>query len=220
MPVVQCNKGIQNQEKLHVKLCGLRRDVDVAYANALLPDYVGFILAPSKRRVELDVLYQLSAMVNPRIQRVGVFVDEEPEVIVRLVQEGVIDIAQLHGAESEDYCYQLQQQGIPCWKAIRVRTAEDIQKLPSYPVEAILFDAFSHIAQGGTGEAFPHDWLTYYALDLPYLIAGGVTANNAALLAETYHPFGLDVSSGIESDGYKDNTKMTAFMEAVKTYRV
>ena len=221
MQIVNKNNRIlpnKSESKLHIKLCGLRRSVDVEYANELLPDYVGFILAPSKRRITHGKLRLLSGLVDSRIQRVGVFVNEDPQIIIAMIKDKLIDIAQLHGTETPSYCKALAEQGVRCWKAVRVHTETDIRNLPAYETEAIVFDAFSRKAQGGTGEAFPHEWLQYYSRELPFFIAGGVTVENAGKLAEKYNPFGLDVSSSIETDGTKDYEKMKLFMEAAQAY--
>lgn len=195
-----------------IKFCGMRRLVDVAAANELQPDYIGFIFAPKSRRYVNEMLaLQMKQQLRPEIQAVGVFVNESLDVIEKYLKDGIIDIAQLHGQETPETIKELQQRtGKPVWKAFRVETEADILRAQESPADAILLDS----GDGGTGTVFNWDLLQH--ITRPYILAGGLSPENAAEALERLHPYGMDVSSGIETEGLKDKRKMTAFMAAIR----
>ena len=194
-----------------IKLCGLSRPCDIGAANELKPDYIGFVFAPkSKRYVTPEKAMELKQMLLPEIQSVGVFVNEKPETVVKLLQDGTIDIAQLHGAEDEEYIIQLRQlTDKPIIKAFRIETASDIEKALQSTADYLLLDSGA-----GTGTVF--DWKLIQNIKRPYFLAGGLDADNAAEAVNTLRPYALDVSSGIETSGLKDKSKMAAFVSAVR----
>ena len=194
-----------------IKLCGLSRPCDIGAANELKPDYIGFVFAPkSKRYVTPEKAMELKQMLLPEIQSVGVFVNEKPETVVKLLQDGTIDIAQLHGAEDEEYIIQLRQlTDKPIIKAFRIETASDIEKALQSTADYLLLDSGA-----GTGTVF--DWKLIQNIKRPYFLAGGLDADNAAEAVNTLRPYALDVSSGIETSGLKDKSKMAAFVCAVR----
>ena len=196
-----------------VKLCGLTRLCDIEAANALLPEYIGFVFAEkSRRRVTDQEAKALRAGLDPAVQAVGVFVREQPERVAALLNEGVIDLAQLHGGEDESYLASLRElTDRPLIQAFRVETEEDLRRAEVSTADYILLD---HGA-GGTGEAF--DWSLLRGFERPYFLAGGLGPENAAEAVKALHPFAVDVSSGIETDGVKDRRKMREFVEAVRT---
>lgn len=195
-----------------IKLCGLSRLCDIETANALQPDYVGFVFAAkSKRYVSPDKAMELKNQLLPSIKTVGVFVQETPEIIVRLLEQGTIDIAQLHGEESEDYILQLRKYtGKPLIKAFRVDTEADVEAANASNADYVLLDS----GQGGTGTVF--DWNLLTEINRPYFLAGGLNANNVQKAVTRLHPYAVDVSSGIETSGHKDAGKMAAFVRAVR----
>ena len=194
-----------------IKLCGLSRPCDIGAANELKPDYIGFVFAPkSKRYVTPEKAMELKQMLLPEIQSVGVFVNEKPETVVKLLQDGTIDIAQLHGAEDEEYIIQLRQlTDKPIITAFRIETASDIEKALQSTADYLLLDSGA-----GTGTVF--DWKLIQNIKRPYFLAGGLDADNAAEAVNTLRPYALDVSSGIETSGLKDKSKMAAFVSAVR----
>lgn len=194
-----------------IKLCGLTRPEDVAAANALGVDFVGFVFAPKSRRCVTEAQARtLRNQLSPAIQAVGVFVDEAPERVAALLEEGVIDLAQLHGGEDEGYLKRLRAlTGTPILQAFQVKTAEDLARAQASPADHILLDAGA-----GTGTTF--DWNLLKHFQRPYLLAGGLGPDNAARAIRTLHPWGVDVSSGIETGGIKDTDKMAAFVAAVR----
>ncbi|MBR2698349.1 MAG: phosphoribosylanthranilate isomerase [Clostridia bacterium] len=196
-----------------IKLCGLSRPCDIEAANALLPDYIGFVFAKkSKRYVAPEKAKALREALNPSIQAVGVFVREEPEIIANLLSDGIIDVAQLHGGEDEEYIAQLRAlTDRPLIAAFRIDAPADLDRARTSKADYILLDN----GAGGTGAAF--DWSLLTGFDRPYFLAGGLGPENVAGAVATLHPYAVDVSSGIETDGCKDIEKMKAFVAAART---
>lgn len=193
-----------------IKLCGLTRRCDIEWVNELLPDYVGFVFAGSRRRVTDGQAEGLRKILREDIPAVGVFVDEPIDHVVSLVQRDVIQLVQLHGAEDASYIRELRQAAaVPVIQAFSVRSPADIQAAGRSPAEFILLD---HGA-GGTGRAF--DWALAKALDRPYFLAGGLHPGNAAAAA-ALGPYAVDVSSGIETEGLKDRRKMIEFVKRIR----
>ena len=195
-----------------IKLCGLTRPCDIEEANVLKPDYIGFVFAPKSRRyVPPEKARALRAGLDPAIRAVGVFAGEAPEQVAALLNEGVIDLAQLHGGEDEDYITGLRAlTDKPLIQAFRVDAAADLDLALVSAADFILLDH----GTGGTGAAF--DWTLLEDFDRPFFLAGGLGPENAAQAVTALRPFAVDVSSGIETDGVKDNEKMRAFVEAVR----
>lgn len=194
-----------------MKLCGLSRLCDIEAANELKPDYIGFVFATkSKRYVTYEKATELKSRLSPEIQAVGVFVNEHPREVAKRLENGIIDIAQLHGDEDEDYITQLRLlTDKPIIKAFRIETAHDIKIANKSTADYILLDSGA-----GTGMLF--DWGLVNSIGKPYFLAGGLDACNIADAVKTLHPFAVDVSSGIETNGVKDKIKMAAFVAAVR----
>ena len=194
-----------------IKLCGLRREADIEAANELRPDYIGFVFAEKSRRaVDRETAVRLKALLSREIQAVGVFVNAQPETVAFLLEEEVIDLAQLHGREGEEYISRLRElTDKPLIQAFRIRNAEDARRAEKSTAEYILLDA-------GAGDGKTFEWELAESVERPYFLAGGLTPENAGEAAERLHPFALDVSSGIETDGWKDPAKMRAFVNHVR----
>lgn len=194
-----------------IKLCGLSRPCDIEAANELKPDYIGFVFAPkSKRYVTPEKAMKLKQMLMPEIQAVGVFVNEEPQNVAKLLQDNIIDIAQIHGGEDEEYIARLRQlTDKSIIKAFRIKTSSDIEKIEQSTADYVLLDSGA-----GTGTVF--DWNLIQNIAKPYFLAGGLDSDNVADAVKTLCPYAVDVSSGIETSGLKDKTKMAAFVAAVR----
>ncbi len=196
---------------IKIKLCGLKRTADILAANQLKPDFIGFVFAPqSKRCVTAEQAAVLKSLLDPEIQAVGVFVNEAPETIAALLNNGTIDLAQLHGSEDEDYIRKLRKltdKGLI--RAFRIRNKEDLTGTLSCSADHILLDA-------GAGSGTTFDWELLRGFPRPYFLAGGLGPENARTAVEMLRPYAVDVSSGIETDGVKDAEKMTAFVNAVR----
>ena len=194
-----------------IKLCGLSRPCDIEAVNELNPDYIGFVFASKSRRyVTYERAAELKSRLSPEIQAVGVFVNEPLQNVAKLLQKGVIDMAQLHGDEDEDYITQLRQlTNKPVIQAFRIKTAKDVNTAQESRADYILLDSGA-----GTGTVF--DWELVKSIRRPYFLAGGLDADNVTDAVKALHPFAVDVSSGIEAGGVKDKSKMTAFAAAVR----
>jgi len=189
-----------------IKICGLSRFEDIDAVNAAEPDYIGFVFtAKSRRYVTFSHAEQLSERLGSSIVPVGVFVNSPISDIIELYKSGVIKIAQLHGGEGEDYLSLLKAENVPIIQALRAGHGD----IPSALADYYLFDG----AVGGSGVA--NDWSSAPKTRKPLFLAGGITPENIThALALT--PFAIDVSSGAETDGYKDSKKIRALVERVK----
>ena len=195
-----------------IKLCGMMRMQDIETANRLHPDLIGFVFAPkSKRYVTDKTASELRAALSDQILAAGVFVNEEISHVVRLLQQGVIDVVQLHGDEDEAYMKELRRlTSAPFIKAFRIREREDLVKVRAFDENTtILLDAGS-----GDGMTFRWEWLK--DADFDFYLAGGLTSVNVAAAVRNHHPYGVDVSSGIETNGQKDVRKMEDFVRTVR----
>jgi len=194
-----------------IKFCGLSCPHDIAAANELKPEYIGFVFAPKSRRyISPEKAAELKKQLLPGIRAVGVFVDEPAEAIAGLLNQGVVDIAQLHGGEDGEYIGKLRTlTDRPIIKAFRIRAKKDIFAAENSTADAILLDSGA-----GTGTIF--DWTLLQGMKRPYFLAGGLGTCNVGEAVGRLHPYAVDVSSGIETDGVKDKEKMTAFVSAVR----
>lgn len=207
--------------KTKIKICGLRRQEDVDYVNQWQPDYIGFILADGFRRQILpEQAAELADHLDSQIQRVGVFVNQPVEFVSGLLDRGIIQLAQLHGDENEEYIQSLREicekRGCPSCiiQAVRVRKPEDILGAQESSADFLLLDAWSEKSVGGNGETF--DWSLIQGLNRPFFLAGGLGADNVAEAIRCVHPYGVDASSSLETEGYKDPDKIREFMEAAR----
>ncbi len=194
-----------------IKLCGLRRPEDIEAANGLLPDYVGFVFAKkSKRYISFEEADRLKKLLDPRVKAVGVFVDEDKETVARLLNKGTIDMAQLHGNEDEAYIKELRKlTDREIIRAFRIASADDALKAEKSSADYILYDS-------GAGTGITLDRTFLKDVKRPYFLAGGLDPENVGSAVKELHPYAVDVSSGIETDGFKDENKMKTFTEQVR----
>ena len=237
-----------------VKICGLRRREDIEAVNRLKPEYIGFVFyEKSRRNVTEEEAMALRKALDPDIISVGVFVDAEPELILRLVKKGIISVAQLHGHETEEYIEKLKKEmekdrvesddgsrereakisSMPeddikvrevepehekgfeyekefkVMKAFLIRSEKDLQAARETKADYILFDNGL-----GSGETF--NWEILKDFRKPYFLAGGLTDANVTGAIQRLSPYAVDISSGVETDGYKDPDKIKSFIDAVR----
>lgn len=194
-----------------IKLCGLKRVCDVEWANELAPEYIGFVFAKkSKRYITPKEADALKKVLHKSIKAVGVFVDEEPENIAKLCRQGMLDVVQLHGNEDEAYIRNLRElMDCPIIKAFCIATKQDIQKANESSADFVLLDS-----GGGSGNVF--DWKLLQGMKRNFFLAGGLAPENVTAAIKALQPYGVDASSSLETDGYKDKEKMKAFVEAVR----
>lgn len=194
-----------------IKLCGMSREQDIDAVNEIWPDLCGFIVdvPKSRRNVDRRQLERLVSRLNPVIPAVGVLVDEPVEKAARLADD-VVDVLQLHGHEDEAYLAQLRElTDAPVIQAFRVHSPEDVERANASSADLVLLDSGA-----GSGRLF--DWSLLSGVRRPYLLAGGLGPTNVADAVATLHPWGVDMSSGIETDGLKDPRKMRDAVAAVR----
>lgn len=191
-----------------IKICGLRRKEDIDIVNSLLPDFAGFILSGGFRRtVAKDDFLSLAKNIDPRIQKVGVFVNEPYESILEYAPH--LDVLQLHGDESVEYANKLKKEsGKTIIKAIRAKSSDDIKRFNKYPCDYLLIDAYKEGEYGGTGKVADWSIIKKTKIKKPFFLAGGISADNVFGAIDDLSPFCVDVSSSVETNGYKDRLKV------------
>ena len=195
-----------------VKICGIRRIEDVAYVNTYKPEYIGFVFAPGRKRtVTFEQAHLLKTRLSNDIKVVGVFVNAKQEEIVSLVNAGVIDIIQLHGDEDEGYVASLREKtaGVSIIKAFVIDNEAAIVRANAFPCDYLLLD-------GGLGQGEKFDWKLISKMERPFFLAGGLSADNVNEAIKTTKPFAVDVSSGVETEGFKDSKKIKHFIDKVR----
>jgi phosphoribosylanthranilate isomerase len=203
--------------KTQVKICGVTNVADGLVAAEAGADLIGLMFyEPSPRHVTLAQAAEISRALPRFLIRVGVFVDPSPALVMQAISECQLTMLQFHGDEASDFCTHF---GLMSLKAIRVRDESSLQLLENYQTDAFLLDAHSPKGLGGTGEQFNWDLaVKAQAFGRPIFLAGGLTPENVAAAVQTVHPFGVDVSSGVESaPGIKDPAKVRAFIAAAKS---
>ena len=215
-----------------VKMCGISKIEIIPAVVEAKPDYMGLVFAPSKRQVTVDQAKILVEELhrgyakkygsdtehdkNDTIKTVGVFVNETVDNLVTIANEANLDAVQLHGDEDEAFIQSLKERtNVEVWKAVQIRSAADVEKWIDSSADMLLFDAYHKDERGGTGEVF--DWSSLDAFERPFMLAGGIDSTNVARAIRTVRPYGIDISSGIETNGVKDDEKITAFTKIVKS---
>ena len=208
-----------------VKMCGISKVETIPAIVDAKPDYMGLVFAPSKRQVTVEQAKTLVEELHKQyavrynsetIKIVGVFVNETVENLLKIAEEVKLDVIQLHGDEDESFIQILKEQSnVEVWKAVQVRSAADAEKWIDSSADMLLFDAYHKDERGGTGEVF--DWSSLDEFERPFMLAGGIDSTNVARAIRTVRPYGIDISSGIETEGVKDNEKMKAFTNIVRT---
>lgn len=194
-----------------IKFCGIKRIEDIDICNELKPDYIGFVFFDrSKRFIKPIDAKTLKEKLDRSIKSVGVFVNEEIDKIVEIVNEGIIDLVQLHGDEDDEYIRHLKEKTkTPIIKAFKILSKNDIIGANESIADYVLLDSGA-----GTGMIF--DWELIKGIKRDYFLAGGLDQNNVAEAIEKLNTFAVDVSSGIETDGYKNKNKMIEFIKKVR----
>ena len=196
-----------------IKICGLKRLEDIEIVNKYKPDYIGFVFADSKRKVSHDLAFEMKNNLASNIVSVGVFVDADIDEIVELFDMGVIEIAQLHGLESEDYIRNLKENTNYELKIINAIEMSDEKDLLEY--EDSLSDYLLLDSGKGSGKTF--DWsLIRKDLTKDFFLAGGINISNVNSAIEEFNPFAVDLSSSLETDGFKDENKIKEIMEVIR----
>lgn len=188
---------------MKIKICGLFRACDIDYVNEALPDFIGFVFATSRRQVTKEWAEAMRPKLKPGITPVGVFVNEPLLNVAQLLNDNTIEMAQLHGNEDENYLKQLKSLTLkPVIKAVRVLSPRDIEEAQQTTADFLLLDN----GAGGTGESF--DWSLVKQVKKPFFLAGGLNAGNIEEAIAATSPYAVDMSSGVETKGLKDRSKI------------
>lgn len=219
-----------------VKMCGISKVETIPAVVEAKPDYMGLVFAPSKRQVTVDqskilvselhkqyanrytrdAVQWSNDVVQEFIKTVGIFVNETLDNLVTIAKEANLDVVQLHGDEDEAFIQSLKEcTNVEVWKAVQIRSAADAEAWIDSSADMLLFDAYHKDERGGTGEVF--DWSCLDEFERPFMLAGGIDSTNVAHAIRTVRPYGIDISSGIETDGVKDDEKIKAFTNIVRT---
>jgi len=199
-----------------LKICGLKRLQDIEYVNECRPDYIGFVFAQSRRQVSPEQAKVLRENLNKEITPVGVFVNQDINLAAKLVNENIIDVIQLHGDESSDYILKLRtlmKRG-KIIKAFRISDNTDISNISLDNADYLLFDTYSSRGYGGMGKTF--NWDLISGIKYPFFLAGGVNIDNAEQAIEKLKPYAVDLSSSVETDGFKDREKILKISAKIK----
>lgn len=197
---------------MKIKICGLFREEDITFANEALPDYVGFVFAKSRRQITPEQAMQFKKRLSSQIQTVGVFVNAPAEEVLARLTEGSIDIAQLHGEESEeDIRYIKAVTNKPVIKAVKVDGRYDVEAWLDSEADYLLFDSGA-----GSGKLF--DWSLLAEVNRPFFLAGGLKSENLEAAMQEVEPYAIDLSSGVETDGVKDGRKMKEAVACVRNW--
>lgn len=209
-------KSADNSSPWKIKICGLSREEDIRYANEAKPDYIGFVFAKSRRKITKDKARILKRKLDTKILAVGVFVDEAPREIAQLLNEDIIDMAQLHGNEDNEYIRKLKElSNKKIIKAFGIKCEEDIKAANESSADYLLLDAYSGDKMGGTGEVF--DWSLIGELNKPFFLAGGISIENVENAVRTVNPYCIDLSSSVETRGVKDRGKIISIVKKIKS---
>lgn len=196
---------------MKIKICGLFRACDIDYVNEAKPDMIGFVFARSRRQVSVGWAEAMRPKLRSEITPVGVFVNESPAKVAQLLNNNIIEIAQLHGDETENYLEELKSlTSKPIIKAVRVLSHADIEAAQQTVADFLLLDN----GTGGTGESF--DWRHARKGKKPFFLAGGLKADNIEQAILSTSPYAVDLSSGVETDGLKDRTKILEIVRRMK----
>ena len=221
-----------------IKMCGISKVETIPAIVDAKPDYMGLVFAPSKRQVTVDQAktlveelhkqyvnrynrdaeqYSNQTLIHQEfIKTVGIFVNETLNNLVTIATEVNLDAVQLHGDEDEVFIQSLKERtNVEVWKAVQIRSATDAEAWIDSSADMLLFDAYHKDERGGTGEVF--DWSSLDEFERPFMLAGGIDSTNVARAIRTVRPYGIDISSGIETEGVKDDEKIKAFTNIVRT---
>lgn len=198
-----------------VKLCGMFRDCDIDFVNEAKPDYIGFIVMfpKSHRNIDLETALRLKKRLSPDIKSVAVSVDAPAERLAEFANSGAAELLQLHGDEDAEYIAELRKlTSVPIIKAIKVTNFSDVEKAQALDVDYLLLDSGT-----GSGQAFDHALIDRARITKPFFLAGGLTPENVRAAALDINPYGVDMSSGIETDKLKDREKILAAVRAARS---
>jgi phosphoribosylanthranilate isomerase len=208
-----------------VKICGITNSIEIGFLNKYMPEYAGFVFAKSRRQVTPEQALELGAGLSSDIRKVGVFVDHEVRLAAGIAKQADLDVLQLHGDEDKAYIDELRslvKPGVEIWKALRIDALHmpEQGKLSQLDVDRLLADTYVKGSSGGTGKCFDWGLVEKLGSMLPVVLAGGLNPENVKQAVMQASPYAVDTSSGVESEGIKDEQKLRAFIEAVRGGRI
>jgi phosphoribosylanthranilate isomerase len=202
------------EEMTWIKICGITNLEDGLQATSLRVDALGFNFAASPRRVEPDFAKRITLALPKTLLKVGVFVNEDPEEVLRIAEYCGLNALQFHGEESPEYC---QKFFYPLFKAIRIKDFESLKDMEKYHPIIFLLDTYHPLKAGGTGKRFPWEIALRAKEKGKIILSGGLNPSNVGEAIRKVRPWGVDVCSGVEiNHGKKDISKMIAFVKEVK----
>jgi phosphoribosylanthranilate isomerase len=197
-----------------IKICGITNIEDGLRAASLGVDALGFVFATSPRRVEPDVARKIIRAIPTPPLKVGVFVNEDLDEVLRLIDYCGLKVLQFHGEEPSEYC---QAFSLPIIKALRIKDLESLKDMERYPETILLLDTYSPVQAGGTGNPFSWEIALKAKEKQNFILSGGLTQENIGEAISKVRPWGIDVSSGVEMvPGRKDHLKMNDFVKEVR----
>lgn len=200
-----------------IKLCGMFRECDIDYVNEAQPDYIGFIVMfpKSHRNIDLETALRLKKRLSPSIKSVAVSVDADIERFAEYAKSGAADLLQCHGSENADYIAKLREMtGVPIIKSVKVTSFSDIENADALGADFLLLDSGT-----GSGKAFDHSLIIPEKIKTPFFLAGGLTPENIAAAARKIRPYGVDLSSGIETEKLKDREKILKAVTEIRALK-
>lgn len=197
---------------MKIKICGIKNENEAKIINECMPDIAGFVFASGKRQIDINKAKILKKIINPEIETAGIFVEQNEDEILKIYNEKVIDIIQLHGDYDERTIKNLKEKtNAKIIKVIRVK--EGFYKIETL-ADFILFDTYSKDKYGGLNKTF--DWNIKIISNVPYFVAGGINENNIIEMVKKLTPYGVDISSGVEVDGFKTKEKVFNIIKIIK----
>ncbi|WP_186430795.1 phosphoribosylanthranilate isomerase [Clostridium sp. BSD9I1] len=197
-----------------IKVCGLKREEDIKYVNELKPDYIGFVFTKSSREITSEWGKNLVEKLDKNIKTVGIFVDKEISEVEKIASTLKLDVLQFHGKEDNEYMSCFKDYEV--WKALGVTSKEDLKEINKYKADGILLDSRVLGRIGGTGESFNWDIISNFKVNKKFILAGGLNSNNVKEGISKVNPNIVDVSSGVEIEGFKDFDKIKEFIKKVR----
>ena len=203
---------------MKIKFCGIRRKEDVDFCNTLLPEFMGMILTPGfKRSITAEYAETLVKEKKSCIKAVGVFVDTTSEKVAEISKKAFLDVIQLHGNETAEIIKEVKElTGLPVWKAVRVQNTQDIKNAELLGADKLVLEGYVSGKAGGTGITANWELISKSKPQIPFFLAGGLTPKNLSAAINTVKPYGVDFSSGIETDGIKDYKKMQEIVNIIR----
>ncbi|MDR3071855.1 MAG: phosphoribosylanthranilate isomerase [Endomicrobium sp.] len=196
-----------------IKICGLKREEDIDFVNIAKPDYIGFVFAGTKRKIDFNTAEKFKSLLSKEIQAVGVFVNENIADIANLCKYSVIDLIQLHGEEDEFYISKLKEKVKQSVIKVVKISRETVCNVDT-KADFVLFDTYTNFEYGGSGKIF--NWNLIKEFKKPFFVAGGLNKDNIEKVLAELNPYCVDLSSGVEMNGVKDLSKIREITQIIR----